>query len=136
VQPDTGGNEALRVVRAQRQLTAWPPVGLDVIDIDGQPFRMRELVPDENRSRLDLLQHDPAKLRSAVAVAGRLTGWSQVRGARLEREDRVGALTRWATGPALDSVLAAAVRYADRTMQEFQEFAQALKTGRLGKARG
>ena len=62
-QPDTGGNEALRVVMAQRQLQSKPAAGLAAIDIDGRHFRLRELVPDENRSKLDRLQHKPEKLR-------------------------------------------------------------------------
>jgi uncharacterized protein (DUF2252 family) len=128
-QPDTAGNEAQRIVDAQRQLQGKPAVGLDVIEIDGIPFRMRELVPDENRSRLDRLQNEPEKLRSAVAAAGRITGWSQIRGCDVGLEDRFPDLVRWATGPALDSVLAAGVRYADRTLHEYQEFHRAYVAG-------
>jgi uncharacterized protein (DUF2252 family) len=128
-QPDTGGNEARRIVDAERLLQAKPTVGLDVIEIDGLSYRMRELVPDENRSRLDRLQKQPDKLRSAVAAAGRITGWSQIRGCRVGRENRLPELVRWATGPALDSVLAAAVRYADQTWREYQEFHHAYLAG-------
>lgn len=130
-QPDTGGDEARRVVDSQRQLQARPTRGLDVIDVDGRPFRMRELIPDENRSRLSRLHEQPEKLRRAVAVAGQLTAWSHLRGSRLPGEDRTAALTRWATGPALESVLAAAARCADRTLHDYQVFRQALLEGRL-----
>ncbi len=134
-QPDTGGDEARRVVEAQRQLQARPTRGLDVLDVDGRPFRMRELIPDENRSRLSRLQKQPEKLRRAVAVAGQLTAWSQLRGSRLPGDDRSAALTRWATGPALESVLAAAARCADRTLHDYRVFQQAHLEGRL-KVRG
>jgi uncharacterized protein (DUF2252 family) len=130
-QPDTGGDEARRMVDAQCQLQARPTRGLDVIEVDGRPYRMRELIPDENRSRLSRLQKEPEKLRRAVAVAGQLTAWSQLRGSRLPGEDRTTALTRWATGPALESVLAAAARCADRTLHDYQVFEQALADGRL-----
>lgn len=130
-QPDTGGNEARRVVMAQRQLQARPTRGLDVIDVDERPYRIRELIPDENRSRLSRLQKQPEKLRKAVAVAGQLTAWSQLRGSHLPGEDRTVALTRWATGPALDSVLAAAARCADRTLHDYQVFQQTHADGRL-----
>ncbi len=129
-QPDTS-DEAQRIVDAQRQLQARPTRGLDVLDIDGRPYRMRELVPDENRSRLSRLQKEPEKLRRAVAVAGQLTAWSQLRGSQLPDDDRSAALTRWATGPALDSVLAAAARCADRTLHDYQLFQQAVTDGRL-----
>jgi uncharacterized protein (DUF2252 family) len=128
-QPDTAGSEAQRIVNAERQLQAKPAVGLDVIAIDGLEYRMRELVPDENLSRLDRLQKEPEKLRSAVAAAGRITGWSQIRGCQVDLENRFPDLVRWVTGPALDSVLAAAVRYADRTQHEYQEFHQAYVGG-------
>ena len=134
-QPDTGGNEALRVVLAQRQLQARPTRGLDVLEIGKRAFRMRELVPDENRSRLDRLQKQPDKLRFAVAEAGRLTGWSHLRGSHLAREDRARALQHWATGPALDSVLAAAVRFAERTLDEYQAFHKAYESGGFEKKR-
>ena len=66
-QPDTGGNDAVRIVRAQCQLQSKPTAGLAAIDIDACHYRMREMVPDENRSKLDRLQKKPEKLRLAVA---------------------------------------------------------------------
>ena len=112
-QPDTGGSEAHRVVDAQRRLQARPTTGLDVIAIADEWFRMREMIPAENRSSLDRFQKKPAKLRSAIKVAGRLTGWSHLRGAGHGAgvgERAQSALVEWASSPALDAVLAAAVR--------------------------
>ncbi len=85
-QPDTGGNEARRVVEAQRTLQARPTLGLDVVEIQGEGFRMRQMIPEENRSSLDRFQKKPEKLRDAVEVAGRLTGWSHLRGVSSCRE--------------------------------------------------
>jgi uncharacterized protein (DUF2252 family) len=131
-QPDFGGNEALRVVEAQRTLQAEPTAGLDVITIDGESFRMREMIPVENRSSLDRLQKKPEKLRDAVEVAGRLTGWSHLRGCR---GDTAAALRDWAGGPALDAMLAAAARFAERTRIEYDKFHLALALpGSLPKA--
>jgi uncharacterized protein (DUF2252 family) len=124
-QPKMRGNEALRVVMAQRRLTAQPPAGLDTLKIGKRWYRMRELVPDEHRSSLDRLQKDPAKLRRAVEVFGRLTGWSQVRGCTPKRKKRVAQLARWASGRGLDALLTAAVRFADRTRQDYEEYHRA-----------
>lgn len=116
-------SEAARVVQAQRTLQARPTAGLDLIAIGGRDYRVREMIPDENRSSLDRFQEKPAKLRRAITAAGRITGLAALRGAlAVEGRDATADLTRWATGPALDSVLAAAARYAERTRVAFKQF--------------
>jgi uncharacterized protein (DUF2252 family) len=69
-----GSSEAARVVHAQRILQARPATGLDVLSIQRADFRVREMIPIENRSSLDRFQRKPAKLRQAIVTAGRLTG--------------------------------------------------------------
>jgi uncharacterized protein (DUF2252 family) len=128
---DIPDNEAQRVVYAQRQLQSKPTAGLDVLQIAKSSYRIRELIPEENRSNLDRLQKNHPKLREAVGMAGQLAGWSHVRGCRVAGEDRSPALTRWASGPALDAVLAASMRYADQTEHDYQEFRAAYGAGRL-----
>jgi uncharacterized protein (DUF2252 family) len=126
-QPDRGGDEARRVVEAQRALQARPPAGLDVIAIGGRTFRMRQMIPDENRTRLSRFQANPAKLLQAVEVAGQLTGWSHLRGCRhAGKVSRGPALAKWASGPALDSVLASAARFAGRARLDYEQFHKAL----------
>lgn len=116
-------SEAARVVHAQRTLQARPTAGLDVIPIGGKEYRVREMIPEENRSSLDRFHEKPAKLLQAITSAGRLTGLAHLRGATSEEgRDATPDLRRWATGPALDSVLAAAARYAERTRLAFRQF--------------
>jgi Uncharacterized protein conserved in bacteria (DUF2252) len=121
-QPDHQMSDAWRVVQAQRQLQAKPTACLDVLDIDGQMYRMRELIPEENRTGLDQLREDPTRLRRAVAIAGRLTGWAHIRGCRPDGEDRSADLGHWAAGPGPDAVIASAVRYAERTRRDYKSF--------------
>jgi uncharacterized protein (DUF2252 family) len=116
--------DARRVVEAQRRLQSKPIACLDVVDIDGREFRMREMIPEENRTGLDQLRRQPKRLRRAVAIAGRLVGSAHVRGCRLERDDRCGDLTHWAAGPGLDAVIASAVRYAERNRQDHKTFSR------------
>jgi uncharacterized protein (DUF2252 family) len=124
-------NFAKRVVVAQRILQARPIADLAVLRVGKGFYRMRRLIPDEHRSSLDRLQKDPAKLRAAVGVAGKLAAWSQVRGSRRTGGKRMQALFRWAEGPALDAVLASAVRYADRTHRDYQLFHEAYAASRF-----
>jgi hypothetical protein len=81
------------------------------------------MIPEENRSSIDRYRGKPRRLREAITTAGKLTGLSHLRGAANEADPGVtAALAEWAEGPALDSVLAAAVRYAERTRLDFKRY--------------
>ncbi len=127
-------NDAERVVEAQRRLPSKPTAGLAALEIGQHYFRVRELIPEENRSKLDRLKKQPAELRAAVALAGTLTAWSQLRGCSAEgvKADR-WALAAWAKGEALDAVQPAATRAAELTTRDYQEFKQAHDDGTLKK---
>jgi hypothetical protein len=109
-------------------LQSKPIACLHDVDIDGRKFRMRELIPEENRTGLDQLRRQPKRLRRAVAIAGRLVGSAHVRGCRLVSDDRCGDLARWAAGAGLDAVIASAVRYAERTRQDHKTFSRSGKS--------
>jgi uncharacterized protein (DUF2252 family) len=129
-QPAPWTSQALRVVGAQRRLQAEPTAGLDVLAIDGEDFRLREMIPDENRATLDQFRRKPSKLSQAVEIVGRITARAQLRGARPEDGvDRTDELVRWVTSPALDAVLASAVRFAEETRKEFRAFKKAAVSG-------
>jgi uncharacterized protein (DUF2252 family) len=133
-QPDYGGEEARRVVRAQTTLQGHQSAGLDALQIGQHSYRIREMIPEENRSSLDRFRRQQAKLREAVETAGLLTAWSHLRGGRLalgsnqdQKQDRWPELADWSGGAAIDAVLAAAARYAERTNQEYAEFRQGVR---------
>jgi len=136
-QPDYGGDEARRVVQAQTTLQGHPSAGLDALHIGQHPYRIREMIPEENRSSLDRFRKQPAKLREAVETAGLLTAWSHLRGGRLalgpnqdQKQDHWPELADWSSGAAIDAVLAAAARCAERTNQEYAEFRQGVRDAR------
>jgi hypothetical protein len=59
----------------------------------------------------------------AVEAAGQITGEMHVRGAKQRgKGQRPSFLSKWVVGPALDSVLASAARYAQRTSFEYEQF--------------
>jgi uncharacterized protein (DUF2252 family) len=122
-------SEAARTVRAQRMLQARPTAGLDVVKVGEAHFRIREMIPQENRSSLDRFNKKPGKLRVAIEEAGMLTGLSHRRGAgAYPGGDTAERLARWASGPALDSVLAAAVRFAEDTRVAHRRFRAELRS--------
>jgi uncharacterized protein (DUF2252 family) len=131
-QPDYGGDEARRVVQAQTILQGHPCAGLDTLQIGPRSYRIREMIPEENRSSLDRFRKQPEKLREAVETAGLLTAWSHLRGARLasgpnQKHDQWPELATWSDGAALDALLAAAARYADQTNHEYAQFRQTVR---------
>ena len=89
------------------------------------------MIPDENRASLDRLRRLPDRLHDAVAIAGQLTAWAHLRGARVHGDDRATELAAWASGPALESVLASAARVAERTNREFAAFRPAEQGGQV-----
>jgi uncharacterized protein (DUF2252 family) len=122
-------NEAARVVHAQRILQARPTAGLDVVKVGETLFRFREMIPSENRSSLGLYNKKPEKLRVAIEEAGLLTALAHRRGAGAIPEGGAAeGLARWVSGPALDSVLAAAVRFAERTRVAHRQFRSELRS--------
>jgi uncharacterized protein (DUF2252 family) len=127
--PFPDNSDAARVVRAQRMLQARPTAGLDVLKVGETTYRFREMIPEENRSSLDRFNRKPEKLRRAIEQAGMLTALSHLRGARRRPEPTpVEALAHWAAGPALDSVLAAGVRFTERTRIAHRQFQEELRS--------
>jgi uncharacterized protein (DUF2252 family) len=126
--PDIQGDDARRVVLSQKILQGHVAVGLDVLRIGRRSYRIREIIPAENRSSLDRFQKKPERLRRAVATAGRLTAWAHLRGGRFEPDlDRWPDLARWAEGPSLDAILAAAARFTERTNRQHAAFRAAIR---------
>ena len=96
--------------------------------IGRRSYRVREIIPAENRSSLDRFQKQPERLRRAVERAGRLTASAHLRGGRFKPDlDRWPDLARWAAGPSLDALLAAAARFTERTNRQHAEFHAAIR---------
>jgi uncharacterized protein (DUF2252 family) len=115
--------EARRVVDAQRILQYRPTAGLDVFPMGKKTYRIREMIPVENRSRIERFRKKPRKLLAAIETAGVLTGLAHLRAA----SDRQEVLVGWARGAALDSVLVAAARLAEKTRRDFEQFRQEIR---------
>jgi len=121
-------DDARRVVLSQIILQGHVAVGLDVLKIGQRAYRIREMIPVENRSSLDQFREQPERLRRAVERASRLTASSQLRGARFKPDlDRWPDLARWAESPSFEALLAAAARFTERTNRQHAEFRAATR---------
>ena len=135
-QPNWGEGEAARVVHAERIVLGVPESGLATIQVGGRSCRLREMVPEANRSKLSRLRHEPARLRHAVRAAGGIAARAHARGAQALDEDRGVDLGRWATGSDFDSILVASVRAADRSRAMFDSFRATIGRKSVRKALG
>ncbi len=120
-------NDAQRVVLAQRQLQVRLAAGLDVLEIGSGWYRMRALVPDENRSKLDRLKGDPARFRAAIAALGPIVGRSHARGADYARTGSELAL--FAQVDRMRAVLEAADCAAAAALADYREYRRAYEAG-------
>ena len=103
-----------------------PTAGLDVLQIGTFWYRMRAMVPDENRSKLDRLKDDPDRCHAAIAAAGRSSG-AHRRGADFAK---TGAeLARFAAANRLAGVLPAASCAAARALDDYLEYCRAYQDG-------
>ena len=117
--------QARRIVDAQRRIQARPTAGLDVLEVDGVGYRLRELIPEESRARLDQFRQEPSRLRRGIDHAGWITAHAHLRGAVVGGDDRADDLATWVRGSALDAVLAASVRLAERNRAHYKAFRKA-----------
>ena len=121
-QPEKFPTEAHRIVAAQKRCRPSPCSAWVRLEFGGRAYRIREMVPVESHSSLDHLQRGAKKLRSAVETIGQLVAWSHLRAAESPGRESLG---RWVTGAGIDALLAAAVRFADRTQQQYAEYHKA-----------
>jgi uncharacterized protein (DUF2252 family) len=77
-------SEAARVVACQRRLQAESPKFLSAVQVGGDGFVLRELLPSEDR--VDLASRDGGgdRLEAAVRDMARIVAWAHLRGARRE----------------------------------------------------
>ncbi len=124
-QPAEWTDNALRVVGSQRKLQAKPTAVLDVVRVAGEDFRLREMIPDENRATArpipsEAVEAPPGRRgrRPDHRVVAAPRGPARRRGP-LRSARPLGLL------PALDAVLASAVRFAERTRHDYKAFRKA-----------
>jgi uncharacterized protein (DUF2252 family) len=134
-QPDLGRNHAKRTATAQRALQSSPASGLNTLKMRGVGYRVRRLIPDENRSSLDHLHKKKKTLAEAVETLGRITAWSHYRGCRFLGGELVDKLARWAESPAIEAIPEAAMKYAEIVHHQFKSYVRAFEAGQLSTAK-
>ena len=135
-QPNWGPGEADRVIQAERIVLGKPESGLAALEVGGRSCRVREMIPEANRSKLSRLRREPARLREAVRAAGGIAAHAHARGAVALDPAREADLGRWATGPDFDAIMVASARSADRCRGYSEEFRASLARKSIRKRLG
>ncbi len=119
-QPDYGGDDAHSGSCRPRPCCGAirPRDSRRAAHIGPYACRIREMIPEDNRSSLDRFRRQPAKLREAVR--DRRTAHQHGRTSRRpagvgpkkdQKQDHWPELADWSNGAAIDAALAAAARY-------------------------
>jgi uncharacterized protein (DUF2252 family) len=135
-QPSQWKNEAERVISAQRHLQASPAAGLGEIELDERPYRVRQMIADENRSRLERLKGSVAEFAMALEALGQITARSHRRGARFVSSDRETELLQWSRQMNIDQILLSSSGFADQTNRDFHEFQKARQSRAFSSIEG
>jgi uncharacterized protein (DUF2252 family) len=128
-QPDLGRTDAERTAAAQRILQASPAIGLSALKMGGRGYRVRRLVPDENRSSLDHLHQKKKHLADALGTLGQIVAWSHYRGIAYLGENHIPNLADWAAGGAVDAIPEAAARYAEFVHHDYETYCDDYNSG-------
>ena len=128
--------EAERIVTIQRRVQAIAPAFLHAVDLDGDPYVLREMVPGEDRVRLSLYAGQPSGLEQVVITEANVMAWAQLRASGRQgsaiADDLIafGLDTSWHR-----AALAYARDYAERVKRDQIDFAKALAAGLLPPAK-
>ncbi len=120
-------SQAERIVTIQRRVQAIAPAFLHAVDVDDESYVLRELVPGEDRVRLEAYVNRPAALEQLVVTEANVMAWGQLRasgrqGAAIADElIAFGRDTSWR-----QKMLAYARDYAERVKRDQSEFAKEL----------
>jgi uncharacterized protein (DUF2252 family) len=123
-------SEAERVVAVQERMQAVGTAFLHAVEMDGQPFILRELQPTEDRLILDTWGGHLGRLERVMWTMGRVTAWSQLRsggrqGSAIADElIALGGRAGWS-----GEVLRYAREYARQVRSDWQTFAKAADPG-------
>lgn len=123
--------EAERVVAIQHRIQAISPAFLSAVSIGQNPYVMRELLPNQDRLRLELWNGKIKRLERVMVDMGRLVAWGHLRSCGRQGSAVMDALIEFAGESSAwqKSVLDYAADYGDQVTLGWQEFSEAYDDG-------
>lgn len=119
-------SEAQRVVTVQTMMQAVSPALFTEGRVRGRSYVLRELMPSQDRVRLQSLRRDPRKLLLLVHNFGQVLAWGQLRASGRQGAAAADDLIAFARDRAwVAAARAYASRYAKVVYRDWQEFRSA-----------
>lgn len=124
--------EADRVIAIQRRAQAIAPAFLSVLEIGGQSYVLRELMPTQDRLSLEHWHGKFRRLEKVMEAMGELVAWSHLRSggrqgsAIADQWIEFGSRSDWQR-PLLDD----AVEYSRQVLDDWRRFAEAFDHGTI-----
>jgi uncharacterized protein (DUF2252 family) len=120
-------DEASRVVWIEGCVQAVAPRGLNALTIGDRAYTLRELLPNEDRLKLDELEGRPDEIAEVLQAMGRIVAWGGLRCASHRGAASVDELAAFAARSDWSTPLIAyASSYADKTRRDWGMFCHAL----------
>ena len=127
------GDEARRIVSAQKRMQAVDHAFLEAVTLGSKPFVLKQLQPKEDRVDIAAWDCKSKRLDEVARTMGAVLGWDQLRAAGQQGAVDAGALKTFADGKAwTEQVLDAASGMRDVTQKQWQAFRLALQERLLG----
>jgi uncharacterized protein (DUF2252 family) len=126
-QPDWE-NEADRVVSIQTRMQATSQAMLSSVVMDGKPYVLRALQPEEDKLSLELWNGELRRLQDVMATMGEVTAWAQLRSSGRQGSASADDFIQFANHAESweDTVLSYAKSYAEQVEAYYDEFCQIL----------
>lgn len=123
-------SDAERIVSVQRHSAIVAPAFLFPAEWDDRSYCIREMQPEEDRVRLHDWEKQPKKIAEAIVLMASVAAWMHLRGggwlgaAPIEQLSAFGHESSWR-----EPVVQLARAAAERTQQQYREFAKAYDDG-------
>jgi len=119
-------NEAERVVTVQKRVQAISPAFLSAQVITGKPYILRELLPSQDRLRLELWNGKLRRLENVMNAMGKLIAWGHLRSSGRQGAATADELIEFAQnqGTWRKPLLEYAEDYAQHVVTDWQAFSQ------------
>lgn len=129
-QPDWK-TEAERVVAIQHRVQAISPAFLSAVTIGNDAYILRELLPNQDRLRLELWNGKLRRLESVMVAMGRLAAWGHLRSSGRQGSAIADDLIGFATTQTSwrNALLEFSADYSRRVILDWQAFGHAYDDG-------
>lgn len=124
------GSEAQRVVSIQKRAQAISPAFLSAVSIGNRSFVLRELLPDQDRLKLELWNGKLRRLKGVMQTMGSIVAWAHLRSSGRQGSACADEWIKFGSSAAAwrPELLDYAQTYRQQVITDWKEYSQAYRT--------